>query len=91
MMDFFVPELVNAVMAERSKEADSLRVAAEVERVNPKPRLRPRVALALGDLGRPHSPRSGPPRRWSTRAALARVGRPRSDAVRVRGVTARRR
>ena len=50
MMDFILPELVNTEIAERSREAESTRIAAEVGRGNSKPRLRPRVALALGAL-----------------------------------------
>jgi hypothetical protein len=50
MMDFLFTELVNTAMDERSREAEATRVAADVGRANPKPRLRPRVALALGGL-----------------------------------------
>jgi len=50
MMDFLLSELVNTAIAERSREAESTRMAAEAGRGNPKPRLRPRVALALGAL-----------------------------------------
>ena len=50
MMDFLLSELVNTAIAERSREAESTRIAAEVGRGNSQPRLRPRVARALGAL-----------------------------------------
>lgn len=50
MISFFLPELVDTALAERAREAESARIAAEAGRGSPKPRLRPRVALALGAL-----------------------------------------
>jgi hypothetical protein len=49
-MDFFMPEYVNAVMAERSIEAEAARIAKEAENGSHEPRLRPRIALILGAL-----------------------------------------
>ena len=50
MMDFLLPEMVNAAIAERSREAESIRAAKEVGNGHGEPRLRPRVALMLGGL-----------------------------------------
>jgi len=50
MIDFCLPEFVNAVMAERSQEAESTRMAADVGAGASAPRLRPRIARVLGVL-----------------------------------------
>jgi len=50
MMDFLLPEMVNAAIAERSREAESIRITKEVWNVHREPRLRPRLALMLGAL-----------------------------------------
>jgi hypothetical protein len=50
MFDFFMPEFVSAVMAERDKEAETTRIAAEVGASKSVPRLRPRIARVLGVL-----------------------------------------
>jgi hypothetical protein len=50
MIDFFMPEYVSAVMAERSKEAESTRILSEAANGRHRPRLRPRVAAVLAVL-----------------------------------------
>lgn len=50
MIDFFMPEFVSAVMAERDKEAETTRIAAEVGAGKSAPRLRPLIARVLGVL-----------------------------------------
>lgn len=50
MMDKISPELVETMILERSKEAESTRMAGEAARTRPRTRLRPRLALVLGAL-----------------------------------------
>jgi hypothetical protein len=50
MMNLISPELVETMTLERSRDAESLRIAGEAARARPKTRLRPRLALVLGGL-----------------------------------------
>jgi hypothetical protein len=68
MMNMISPELVEAMILERSKDAESARIVGEAARAKPRTRLRPRLALVLGGLAariHPEAARlavgSGPP------------------------------
>jgi hypothetical protein len=61
MMDFFVPELVNLVMAERLKDAGSIRVSRELGGGAGRERVRPRLAGIMGMLAASIHPEAARP------------------------------